>query len=131
MKHAIWIFILFSLAGCRGDIVDVSQLSLVHRFLFAEAAAREDISVTTHGQPWNSWSIGYDYNIKATGLTKVGALSCHIWINPNKLSVCKLGGINQYFIIVSQHELRHCKNIEHSSNPKNLMYESPLCWPEI
>lgn len=133
MKYAIWAFILFSLAGCRGDIVDVSQLNLTDQLLFAEAAAREGVSVTNHGQLWD-WSVEYDYGMEEyVGFSQYSYSynnpDCNIRINPNNLSICKPGGIDQHFKMVSRHELKHCNGYDHSQNPQNLMYEYPPCWP--
>lgn len=138
MKYIIWLFVLILLSSCRDDVVDISQLSLVHQRLFTEAASREGVSVTTDKQPWelDVWTVGYDYEMADVGYYinhsfLDAGIYCDIWINPNKLSMCKIGGNNQYFIVVSQHELRHCINgPDHSKNPQSLMYKDAPCCPE-
>lgn len=128
------IVIIFFLSGCLDSAtVDISALSIEHRALFREAARIEGVDTTVLGLP-SDWTVDYDFSISGAGRNERFSPSpnvhCSILINPNNLTNCDSGGINQHFIIVSRHELRHCENgPKHSSNPQNLMYKSSPCWP--
>ena len=130
MKYIIWVFILFSLAGCRSDIVDVSQLNSVDQILFAIAAADEGISVTTHGQPWD-WTVEYDWNTDFVSYVTYKNLHnniyCNMRINPNKLSTCETKNTNRHFATTSKFILKYCLEINNNQNPKNEISSNPPC----
>ena len=131
MKNLL-VILLFILVGCLPgeETVDISDLTTEHRILFAGAAAREGIEVSTSERPWY-WKVVYaeieGYGAYAS-VNDIGI--CKIEIDMDKLFGCSKGGINQEFFSISRHELRHCQGqTNHVSDPDMLMYEFVPCWP--
>ena len=121
---------LFS-SSCMADSVDVSALTPEHRALFAGAAAVEGVDVTLHGLPWD-WTIEYASLQKSAGHATYDNLQlgyCAIIIDPSNMLICRNGGLDQFFISLSRHELRHCQGLEHSDDPQKLMFPNVPCWP--
>ena len=118
------------LGACRADRVDVSALTPKDRELFGEAATTEGVEVTIHGRPWD-WTVKYDFGLQgAAGNAKhTTNLYCKITINPALLQNCVVGGADQYFKIVTRHELGHCAGLEHSSDPESVRSPYTVCWP--
>ena len=138
MKKLIYLLAIFFIfiTGCRADRIDISRLEPEYRILFTQAAEMEGFEVTLNGDYFDSVveynnlnsNLGNTINIKHD----MGLFVCKIQLDIKNINStpCNVEDLDQRFIMVSRHELRHCQDIGHSNNPSDLMYPVASCYPK-
>ena len=118
-------------AGCRSDRIDISILEPDDQTLFTLAAEMESMEVTLNGDIAD-WTVNYNSELQGRGYSNMTPIACRITLNNVAITAtpCDKGGVDQRFIVVSRHEIRHCGGYwGHDSDPTRLMHAVAPCWP--
>lgn len=127
MLRVILLICCVLLSGCRADEINVGSLTEQDRALFKIAADKEGVLIV--GKPYPVvWGVKRGSLPKDTQgqvlQSKFG--TCEITIR-HDLKACPNGGVDQRFIMVARHEIRHCQGEGHSEYPDDLMYKNAPC----
>ncbi|KKM92400.1 hypothetical protein LCGC14_1218880 [marine sediment metagenome] len=128
----------FLVISCRPAAIDITHLTADDQIIAKQAAEMEgrdtsdDVIVVLGGD----WEIRYDFDLPTAGhaypieASGIDPHSCLIKLNPEKLSACPVGGMDEAKLILIRHEIRHCEGEEHSDDITDLMFPVIICSEE-
>lgn len=127
MFRAILLICCVLLFGCAADEIDVGHLNQHDKKLFQIAADKEGVLVVENSYPSAWWIQRGELKQGKRGQNNQDFMgTCQIIISSN-LDACSNGGVDQRFIMVARHEIRHCQGDRHSEDPEDLMYKTSPC----
>ena len=124
MFRVILLICCVLLFGCAADEINIGDLNLRDKKLFQIAADKEGV-LTVEGL--SLWKVSRGHLDNFEGYAKTTQLGeCQITIILD-LSSCPNGGVDQRFIVIARHEIRHCQGAGHSEDPGDLMHKNVPC----